>query len=415
MKFATAAEERRLSELMRPELHGGPDDAFSRRLPAIIDTVVFLVAGVAAFGGDPAERTPFKLGAMVVLLAAYFILGVLGRRRRGAAVAFAAADVAVIIVMAVVHEPAIAMALIVVGSSFRAGTRMMLSQWWIFALVDVVVLGIVLARAANADSHTTTWTLQLAGFFIVALAIVQAAVSYANAARSAYGALALAHDELRKHVDRIGELAALRERERIALDIHDAIGHELTVLSMQLESASHALAAHALASHPSAADVSRAHAASLRALAFVRGTVHEINADPLERRPLDVAIRGVCRNFGAGSGIALRLEATALPALSLATTTHVVNIVREALTNATRHGHARSVRVEARTDDAAVIVAIEDDGCGFVPDLNASGHGLRGMRSRAAAVGASIEISSAPGAGSLVRMRVPLAPAGARA
>jgi signal transduction histidine kinase len=61
----------------------------------------------------------------------------------------------------------------------------------------------------------------------------------------------------------------------------------------------------------------------------------------------------------------------------------------------------------------AVTVAIEDDGCGFLPDLNATGHGLLGMRSRAAAVGASLEITSAPGTGSLVRMRVPLAPVGA--
>jgi signal transduction histidine kinase len=394
---------------MRPELHEGPDDAFSRRLPAIIDTVVFVVAGVAALGGDPAERTPFKLAAMIVLLAAYFVLGVLGRRRRGAAIAFAAADVAVIIALAAVHGPAIALALLIIGSSFRAGTRMLLNEWWIFVLVDVVVLGIVLARATTGDTHSRMWALELAGFFIVALAVVQAAVSYANVARRSYAALAEAHDELRRHVDRVGELAALRERERIALDIHDAIGHELTVLSLQLESAS-----HALDSHPAAADLSRAHAASLRALAFVRRTVREIDADPLERRPLDVAIRGVCRNFGDGSGVALSLDATPLPALPAATTTHVVNIVREALTNATRHGHARSVRVEARADDTAVIVAIADDGCGFVPDLNATGHGLRGMRSRAAAVGASLEITSAPGAGSVVRMRVPLEPAEAR-
>jgi signal transduction histidine kinase len=111
-------------------------------------------------------------------------------------------------------------------------------------------------------------------------------VSYANIARRAYAALAQAHEELRRHVDRVGELAALRERERIAQDIHDAIGHELTVLTLQLESA-----AHALASHPAAVDVSWAHATSLQVLADVRRAVREINVDPLERDPLDVAIR----------------------------------------------------------------------------------------------------------------------------
>lgn len=393
---------------MQPELHEGPDDAFSRRLPAVIDTVVFVVAGIAALGGDVARRTPFNLAAMLVLLAAFFALGVLGRRRRGGAVGFAVADVVLVVAMAAVHAPAAAMALVIIGSTFRAGTRMMLGEWWIFVLVDVVVLGIVLVRATTGDIQSRTWALELTALFIVALAFVQAAVSYANVARRAYAALAQAHEELRQHVDRVGEVAALRERERIALDIHDAIGHELTILTLQLESA-----AHALASHPAATDVSRAHATSLQVLADVRRAVREINTDPLERGPLDVAIRRVCRNFGDASGIALHLDAASLPTFSAATTTHVVNIVREALTNATRHGRARMVRIEASADDTAVTVAIEDDGCGFLPDLNATGHGLRGMRSRAAAVGASIEITSALGTGSLVRMRVPLASIGA--
>ncbi|HEV2739721.1 MAG TPA: sensor histidine kinase [Candidatus Elarobacter sp.] len=390
---------------MRPELHASPDDAFSRRLPAVVDTVVFVIAGGAALAGDVAQRTPFKLAAMLVLLAAYFALGVLGHRRGGRAVVFAVADVALIVAFAAVHAPAVAMALLVVGSSFRAGIHMMLGEWWIFVLVDVVVLGIVLARATTGEAQSRTWALELAGFFIVALAIVQAAVSYANAARRGYAALAEAHEELRRHVERVGEVAALRERERIALDIHDAIGHELTVLTLQLESA-----AHVLGSHPAAHDVSRAHASSLRVLADVRRAVREMDVDPLERGPLDVAIRRVCRNFGDGSGITLRLDAMSLPTFSAATTTHVVNIVREALTNATRHGRARSVRVTASVDDSAIIVAIEDDGCGFLPDLNATGHGLRGMRSRADAVGGSIDITSAPGTGSIVRIRVPFAP-----
>jgi signal transduction histidine kinase len=271
---------------MRPQLHEGPDDAFSRRLPAIIDTVVFLVAGVAALGGDVAQRTPFNLAAMLVLLAAFFALGVIGRRRRGGAVAFAVADVAIVVALAAVHAPGAALALLIIGSSFRAGTRMMLGEWWIFVLVDVVVLGIALARATTGDMHSRTWAVELAGFFIVALVFVQAAVSYANIARRAYAALAQAHEELRRHVDRVGELAALRERERIAQDIHDAIGHELTVLTLQLESA-----AHALASHSAAADVSGAHATSLQVLADVRRAVREINVDPLEHDPLDVATR----------------------------------------------------------------------------------------------------------------------------
>jgi hypothetical protein len=121
------------------------------------------------------------------------------------------------------------------------------------------------------------------------------------------------------------------------------------------------------------------------------------------------------RTLRAPGGIALRFEARSLPALSAPTTTHVVNVVREALTNAMRHAGALSIRVETSAEPTAVIIAVEGDGCGFVPDLNISGHGLRGMRSRAAAIGASLEIRSVPGSGSVVRMRLPIAHSGATA
>jgi signal transduction histidine kinase len=388
------------------------------RLPLVIDTIVFLVAEAVGIAGDPRERTPFQNVAVVLLIASFFALGCAARRCAGnvgfegrrtpRGIGFAVFDVAVLVALTAVHAPAGAIALLVIGSSFRVGTALLLAEWWVLVLVDAAVLAIALMRSPHGE-HPAAW-LFVGGFSMVALVFVQAIVSYANAARRAYRALAEAHEELRHHAERVTELATLRERERIALDIHDAIGHELTVLTMQLETA-----AHVLGPHPASAYLSRAHSGCLRLLADVRRSVQQISADPLERDPLDVAIARVCRNFEDGSGIALRLETTSLPPFPASTTTHVVNVVREALTNATRHGGARSIRVEASADAAAVTIAVEDDGCGFVPDLNASGHGLRGMRSRSAAIGASLEIRSVPGNGSLVRMRLPVAAQGVSA
>lgn len=384
-------------------MSGVLEDPYSRRLPIVIDAIVFLVAEAVAIAGNLGERTPLQNVASVLLVAAFFAVGCAGRRYAGG-VRFAVMDVAVLVALAAAHAPAGVIALLVIGSSFRVGTAVLLGEWWVFVLVDAAVLAIALVRGPHGD-HARGWVF-VAGFSMVALVFVQAIISYANAARRAYRALAEAHEELRRHVERVGELAALRERERIALDIHDAIGHELTVLSLQLETAS-----HVLGSHPASAHLSRAHAACLRVLADVRRSVQQISADPLERDPLDVAIARICRKFEDGSGIALHLETKSLPSFPASTTTHVVNVVREALTNATRHGGARSIRVEASADPGAVTIAVEDDGCGFVPDLNVSGHGLRGMRSRAEAVGASFEIRSAPGNGSLVRIRLPIAAA----
>jgi signal transduction histidine kinase len=284
---------------MRTEPYGGPEDAYSRRLPVVIDTIVFLVAEAAGIAGDFGERSAFQLVATFLLIASFFALGFVARRcAGGGAVAFAVVDVGVLVALAAVHASAGAMALLVVGSSFRVGTAVRLGEWWVFVLVDAAILAIALARAPHGDGHSRAWVF-VGGFSVVALVFVQAIVSYANAARRAYRALAEAHEELRRHVERVGELAALRERERIGLDIHDAIGHELTVLTMQLETA-----AHVLGSHPASAYLSRAHAGSLRVLADVRRSVRQISADPLERDPLDVAIARICRNFEEGSGIA---------------------------------------------------------------------------------------------------------------
>lgn len=258
------------------ELRDRPDDALSRRLPLVIDTIVFVMAGVAGVMGDVGQRTPLQVLAVLLWIASFYALGFLGRRSDSStAVGFAMADVGLIVVLAALHTPAGALALLIVGSSFRVGTQVMLGEWRMFVLVDVAVLVIVLVRTTSGDIASRAWAMEVAAFFAVALVFVQAAVAYANVARRAYAALAQAHAELREQVDRVGEIAALRERERVALDIHDAIGHELTVLTMQLESA-----AHALGTHPAAADLTRAHAGSLRVLANVRRSVQQINAQP---------------------------------------------------------------------------------------------------------------------------------------
>jgi signal transduction histidine kinase len=397
----TPRRDNSLHTEMRTDHSGEPEGQYFQRLPLVIDTIVFLVAEAVGVAGDFGRRTPLQVVESVILITVFFALGCAGRRwSKG--LWFAIMDVAVLVALAFVPVPAGVIALLVIGSSFRIGTSIPIGGWWVFVLIDAAVLAIVLVRGTHSE-HSHTWVF-VGGFSSVALVFVQAIILYANSARRAYGALTEAHEELRRHAERVGELSALRERERIALDIHDALGHELTVLTMQLETA-----AHVLGTHPASAYLSRAHAGSLRVLANVRRSVRAISADPLERDPLDIAIERICRNFEDGSGIALHLEAKSLPAFSASTTTHIVNVVREALTNAMRHAGARSIRVETSADKAAVTIAVEDDGCGFVPDLNISGHGLRGMRSRAAAIGASLEIRSIPGSGSIVRMRLPIA------
>lgn len=87
--------------------------------------------------------------------------------------------------------------------------------------------------------------------------------------------------------------------------------------------------------------------------------------------------------------------------------TAAYRIVQEALNNARTHGRARHVRVEIADDEHSLRATIADDGTGFEPEAATAGFGLRGMRERAELVGGRIEIVSAPGAGTEVRVVLP--------
>jgi signal transduction histidine kinase len=85
----------------------------------------------------------------------------------------------------------------------------------------------------------------------------------------------------------------------------------------------------------------------------------------------------------------------------------MVRIVREAVTNAVRHGDAGTVRVELRGPDP-IVLRVRDDGTGFDPGaVDGGGFGLTSMRERARAQGGELEVASAPGKGTTVELRVP--------
>ena len=87
-------------------------------------------------------------------------------------------------------------------------------------------------------------------------------------------------------------------------------------------------------------------------------------------------------------------------------------IIQEALTNARKHGHARCVQVRFQREDGRALVAVQDDGVGFDPELQATsegGHfGLRFLQERAQEVGGRVTVVSSPGQGTRVEVEVPV-------
>ncbi|CAL9309053.1 MULTISPECIES: sensor histidine kinase [unclassified Streptomyces] len=206
--------------------------------------------------------------------------------------------------------------------------------------------------------------------------------------------------------------SATEERLRIAREVHDVLGHSLSLINVQSSAALHRLAkkpepAEAL---PAAAEALEAvKATSKDALRELRGTLGALRqAD--EEAPtapvsgLDRLDELVGRARAAGLDVTARTEGTPRPlppALDLA----AYRIVQESLTNVTRHARARTALVTLSWADDALELRIEDDGEG-APDAGAHGSGLRGMAERARAFGGELTAGNT-GRGFRVFARLP--------
>lgn len=216
---------------------------------------------------------------------------------------------------------------------------------------------------------------------------------------------------LEEYAARIAELSATNERNRLARDIHDSLGHHLTAIAVQLEKAA------AFRDHdPDAADqaVADARCSAGRALDDVRTSVRALRADRAAPFPLPSALADLVRELDDGRiEVSLQIEGEPYDALGPDETalTTLYRAAQEALTNVRRHADARHVTVVLTfgTDSARLVVA--DDGRGFRPGaVTASqGFGLLGIQERTRLVGGTVGIDSAPGAGTRITVEIPRA------
>jgi PAS domain S-box-containing protein len=200
------------------------------------------------------------------------------------------------------------------------------------------------------------------------------------------------------------------ERRRIARDMHDQFGENLTALSLRI-----GLLKDDGPQHPGLT----AHVQALEAIA--RRLDHDVDKLVWELRPTaldDLGLRAALTNYlqewSQRTGIAAELHTSGLLDERLASEveTALYRIGQEALNNVAKHSGAQRVEVilERRAD--CVLLIVEDDGVGFEQaedDSGRSGFGLVGMQERATLVGARLEIESTPGKGTTVLVRMPVA------
>ncbi|KFN44925.1 sensor histidine kinase [Arenimonas oryziterrae] len=203
--------------------------------------------------------------------------------------------------------------------------------------------------------------------------------------------------ELRLTQDEVRRLASMAERERIGRDLHDLLGHTLSVVALKSELAGKLLDRDVEAAR---AQIHEVETVARQALAQVREAVAGIRATGLQAELASARLALLSAEVRLDQRLApLALE----PKVELA----LAMIVREAVTNVIRHAGARQVDVELVQEASGLRLVIADDGRGGV---DRAGNGLEGMRERVRAIAGSLEIESPPGGGTRLVLRAPLAP-----
>jgi signal transduction histidine kinase len=248
-------------------------------------------------------------------------------------------------------------------------------------------------------------TINSAFLFGLALVFVLMLVNALLSERSSRQKLAIAHDQLRQYALRIENQAILQERNRIAREIHDSLGHALTAQSIQLENAllfcySNSEKAHAF--------LSEAKQLASMALKEIRQSVSALRSDPLQGRTLKTAITNLIDDFHKRTTINPDYTIDLFQPISTDISIALYRIVQEALTNISKHSDPTQVRIEIKTTGKTVHLRIEDNGKGFNPHQNTTGFGLQGMRERTLALGGSFLLESDLGQGCRISVDIPL-------
>lgn len=255
---------------------------------------------------------------------------------------------------------------------------------WSFYIKNVIAMSV--AFAVVATMNKMPW--QLIFYMIVMVAIISGVINVGINASKKNAALKLSQDEVRR-------LAATAERERIGRDLHDLLGHTLSLITLKLE-----LSRKLFDRDPEHArrELEEAENVARHALAEVRAAVTGIRAT-------DLAAELASARLLLESS-AVHLDYGVLPpSLPVDVERGLALVIREAVTNIHRHAGATEASVQFEVTPEKLDMRIVDDGRG---GQTAEGNGINGMRERVRALGGQLAIESPPKRGTTLSISVPL-------
>jgi signal transduction histidine kinase len=200
---------------------------------------------------------------------------------------------------------------------------------------------------------------------------------------------------------RLRTVGADEERTRIARDLHDRIGQSIAYLAFELD--------RLVERDESGESISR-ELGQLRedvrgVIREVRDTLYDLRTDVSDVSGVADVLEEYAARVGERSGIQVHVDADRSHRLPILPERELWRVAQEALANVERHAHATAVRILWRCDGERAVIDVTDNGIGFAQDRagRLDSYGVLGMRERAASIGASLEIHSAPGRGTRVR------------
>ncbi|HET6486854.1 MAG TPA: sensor histidine kinase, partial [Spirochaetia bacterium] len=268
--------------------------------------------------------------------------------------------------------------------------------------VPVVALTACLLLRGERDWFSTVLTFS-AGFF--------AFIAFALALRQAQTARAESQqllEELTGTQGRLREMAVLEERQRLAREMHDAVGHRLTAASVLLEGA-----ARLIRGDPDRATrmVETSREQVKEGLAEIRAAVSALREEPAGSRPLPEVLRALVDVFAQASPAEVTLAVDDGLEPDTERKNVIVRTAQEALTNVQKHASASRVQLRLQMIDGAYVLSCRDNGRG--PGSRADngssvgGFGLPNLQERASSFGGSVELTTAPEGGALLRLVLP--------
>jgi signal transduction histidine kinase len=333
------------------------------KLAYIIGSIAVTFFAVLVF--RPLVALPFYLG---IALKTRFLIGRIGARWIGA-----------LILLAFVGN-------VMIGENLGFLDKLAPPDPWVIAFSGTILIGIGIWGAS---------------VIVDALAAEQSSRLQAEALAHE---LSLANQRLVEGARQAEALATSQERNRIAREIHDSLGHCLTALNIQIE-ASLKLASR----NPERSTQALAEAKRLgsEALQEVRRSVRALRPQMLESQSFSEALQHLSSDFERNTGIPVAFNVPEDFQLEPPYTDALFRVVQEGLTNIARYSQASQVELGLQSKPHGCELVLKDNGCGFDPNEKRDGFGLWSIRERVEAVSGKLEIHAAPGSGCQLYVWVP--------